>query len=39
MTAKVVDGVAILQGTVDTWLMWQTAMDQAIERARAGRTT
>ena len=30
VTAKVVDGVAILQGTVDTWLMWQTAMDQAI---------
>jgi osmotically-inducible protein OsmY len=30
VTAKVVDGVAILQGTVDTWMMWQTAMDQAI---------
>jgi len=30
VTAKVVDGVAILQGTVDTWYMWQTAMDQAI---------
>jgi len=30
VTAKVVDGVAILEGTVDTWLMWQTAMDQAI---------
>jgi len=30
VTARVVDGVAILQGTVDTWLMWQTAMDQAI---------
>jgi osmotically-inducible protein OsmY len=30
VTAKVVDGVAILQGTVDTWLMWQTAMDQAV---------
>jgi osmotically-inducible protein OsmY len=30
VTAKVVDGVAILQGTVDTWFMWQTAMDQAI---------
>ena len=23
-------GVAILEGTVDTWFMWQTAMDQAI---------
>jgi osmotically-inducible protein OsmY len=30
VTAKVVDGVAILQGNVDTWMMWQTAMDQAI---------
>jgi len=30
VTAKVTDGVAILQGTVDTWMMWQTAMDQAI---------
>ena len=30
VTAKVVDGVAILQGTVDTWMMWQTAMDQAV---------
>jgi len=30
VTAKIVDGVAILQGTVDTWMMWQTAMDQAI---------
>ncbi|MBS0203920.1 MAG: BON domain-containing protein [Planctomycetes bacterium] len=30
VTAKVLDGVAILQGTVDSWLMWQTAMDQAI---------
>ena len=30
VTAKVVDGVALLQGTVDTWMMWQTAMDQAI---------
>ena len=30
VTAKVVDGVAILEGTVDTWLMWQTAMDQSI---------
>jgi osmotically-inducible protein OsmY len=28
--ARVVDGVAILEGTVDTWLMWQTAMDQAV---------
>jgi osmotically-inducible protein OsmY len=30
VTAKVVDGVALLEGTVDTWMMWQTAMDQAI---------
>ena len=30
VTAKVTDGVAILQGTVDTWMMWQTAMDQAV---------
>jgi osmotically-inducible protein OsmY len=30
VTAKVLDGVAILEGTVDTWLMWQAAMDQAI---------
>ncbi len=30
VTAKITDGVAILQGTVDTWMMWQTAMDQAI---------
>jgi osmotically-inducible protein OsmY len=30
VTAKVTDGVAILQGTVDTWLMWQTALDQAV---------
>lgn len=31
VSATVVDGVAILQGTVDTWLMWQQAMDRAIE--------
>ncbi|OYW12645.1 MAG: hypothetical protein B7Z55_18130, partial [Planctomycetales bacterium 12-60-4] len=30
VTAKVENGVAILQGTVDTWYMWQTALDQAI---------
>ena len=30
VTAKIEDGVAILRGTVDTWYMWQTAMDQAI---------
>ena len=30
VTAKVTDGVALLEGTVDTWLMWQTAIDQAI---------
>jgi len=31
VTATVEDGVAILRGTVDTWLMWQTAMDLAME--------
>ncbi len=31
VTAKVEDGVAILRGTVDTWLMWQTAMEMALE--------
>jgi osmotically-inducible protein OsmY len=31
VTATVGDGVAILRGTVDTWLMWQTAMDLALE--------
>ncbi|MEO6789214.1 MAG: BON domain-containing protein [Chthoniobacteraceae bacterium] len=31
VTAKVEDGVAILNGTVDTWLMWQAAMDDAME--------
>jgi osmotically-inducible protein OsmY len=31
VTATVVDGVAILQGTVDSWLMWQQALDRAIE--------
>jgi len=30
VTATVENGVAILQGTVDTWYMWQTALDQAI---------
>jgi osmotically-inducible protein OsmY len=30
VTAKVVNGVAILEGTVDSWLMWQTAIDQAM---------
>lgn len=30
VTATVEDGVAILRGTVDTWYMWQTALDQAI---------
>lgn len=28
---KVEKGVAILRGTVDTWLMWQTAIDLALE--------
>jgi len=31
VTAKVKDGVAILNGTVDTWMMWQVAMEDAIE--------
>jgi osmotically-inducible protein OsmY len=31
VTATVEDGVAILRGTVDTWLMWQTAIDVALE--------
>jgi osmotically-inducible protein OsmY len=31
VTATVEDGVAILRGDVDTWLMWQTAMELAIE--------
>ena len=30
VTAKIEDGVAILSGTVDTWSMWQAAMDQAV---------
>lgn len=30
VTATVKNGVAILRGKVDTWYMWQTAMDQAI---------
>ena len=30
VTATVENGVAILRGTVDTWYMWQTALDQAI---------
>lgn len=31
VTATIHDGVAILRGTVDTWLMWQTAMEMALE--------
>ena len=31
VTATVDDGVAILNGTVDTWLMWQTAIDMTLE--------
>ena len=31
VTGQVEDGVAILRGTVDTWLMWQTAIDLALE--------
>lgn len=30
VTATVENGVAILQGVVDTWYMWQTALDLAI---------
>ncbi len=30
VTAKVDNGVALLQGTVDSWFMWQTALDQAL---------
>lgn len=30
VTATVKNGVAILRGTVDTWYMWQTALDLAI---------
>ncbi|NQV22724.1 MAG: BON domain-containing protein [Rhodopirellula sp.] len=28
--ATVKNGVALLTGTVDTWMMWQTAIDQAL---------
>ncbi|MEO6785990.1 MAG: BON domain-containing protein [Chthoniobacteraceae bacterium] len=31
VTATVEDGVAILRGTVDTWMMWQAAMECAME--------
>ncbi len=31
VSVTVEDGVAILQGTVDSWMMWQQAMDRAIE--------
>ena len=31
VTATVEDGVAILRGAVDTWMMWQTAMELAME--------
>jgi osmotically-inducible protein OsmY len=31
VTATVEDGVAILHGAVDTWMMWQTAMELAME--------
>lgn len=30
LTAKVDNGVALLQGTVDSWFMWQAALDQAL---------
>ena len=30
VSATVKNGVAILEGTVDSWYMWQTAMDQAL---------
>ena len=31
VSATVEDGVAILSGTVDTWSMWQAAMEMALE--------
>ena len=31
VTATVEDGVAILRGTVDTWLIWQPAMEYAMQ--------
>ena len=30
VTATIEDGVAILRGTVDTWMMWQAAMEDAM---------
>ncbi len=30
VSARVEDGVALLEGTVDSWFMWQTALDQAL---------
>jgi hypothetical protein len=30
IAAKIVNGVAILEGTVDSWYMWQAALDQAL---------
>ncbi|MEO6755001.1 MAG: BON domain-containing protein, partial [Chthoniobacteraceae bacterium] len=31
VTATIEDGVAILRGTVDTWMMWQAAMEDAMD--------
>jgi osmotically-inducible protein OsmY len=30
VACKVTDGVALLEGSVDSWFMWQAAVDQAI---------
>ena len=30
MTAKVKNGVALLEGEVDSWFMWQSALEQAV---------
>lgn len=30
VTAKVDNGVALLEGSVDSWFMWQAALDQAL---------
>ncbi len=38
VTATVENGVAILRGTVDTWYMWQTALDLAIAAGAGSRT-
>ncbi len=35
VSARVEDGVALLEGTVDSWFMWQTALDQALAAGAA----